>query len=92
MADTAAHLVDDVLPRVPVRQWVFSFPHLVRYLLACSPRLCAAVCRIFVRVVVGWQEEQALREGIPGAVVFTQRVSPGPRASARGSQQPGGLL
>ena len=22
----AAHLVDDVLPRVPVRQWVLSFP------------------------------------------------------------------
>ena len=26
MADTAAHLVDDVLPRVPVRQWVLSLP------------------------------------------------------------------
>ena len=26
MADTAAHLVDDVLPRVPVRQWLLSFP------------------------------------------------------------------
>jgi hypothetical protein len=77
MADTAAHLVDDVLPRVPVRQWVLSLPHRVRYLLAYNPRLCAAVRRILVRVVLGWQEEQALREGIPGArsgaVVFTQR-------------------
>ena len=26
MADTAAHLVDRVLPRVPVRQWVLSVP------------------------------------------------------------------
>ena len=77
MADTAAHLVDDVLPRVPVRHWVLSFPHRVRYLLAYNPRLCAAVRRIFVRVVLGWQEVQAQREGIPGArsgaVVFTQR-------------------
>jgi hypothetical protein len=43
MADGAAHLVDDVLPRVAVRQWVPSLPHLVRDLLACDPRLCAAV-------------------------------------------------
>jgi hypothetical protein len=26
MAQTAAHLVDHVIPRVPVRQWVLSFP------------------------------------------------------------------
>ena len=26
MADTAAHLVDRVLPRVPVRQWVLTLP------------------------------------------------------------------
>ena len=39
MADTAAHLVEDVLPHVPVRQWVLSFPHRLRYLLAYHPRL-----------------------------------------------------
>jgi len=77
MADTAAHLVDYVLPRVPVRQWVLSSPHRVRYLLAHDPSLCAAVRRIFVGVVLGWLEERAEREGVPGArsgaVVFTQR-------------------
>jgi hypothetical protein len=26
MADTAAHLVDRVVPEVPVRQWVLSLP------------------------------------------------------------------
>ena len=26
MAQTAAHLVDHVIPRVPVRQWVLSLP------------------------------------------------------------------
>jgi len=60
-----------------VRHWVLSFPHRVRYLPAYDPRLCAAVRRIFVRVVLGWHEVQAQREGIPGArsgaVVFTQR-------------------
>ena len=28
MAESAAHLVDHVLPHVPVRQWVLSFPSL----------------------------------------------------------------
>ena len=26
MAETTAHLVDEVIPQVPVRQWVLSFP------------------------------------------------------------------
>ena len=30
----AAHLVDHVFPRVPVRQWVLSLPHRLRYRLA----------------------------------------------------------
>jgi len=34
MADTAAHLVDRVLPEVPVRQWVLSLPFALRYRLA----------------------------------------------------------
>jgi hypothetical protein len=31
MADTAAHLVDRVSPRVPVRQWVLSLPFALSY-------------------------------------------------------------
>jgi hypothetical protein len=31
MADTAAHLVDRVLPEVPFRQWVLSLPFPLRY-------------------------------------------------------------
>jgi hypothetical protein len=33
MADTAAHLVDRVLPEVPVRQWVLSLSFALRYRL-----------------------------------------------------------
>jgi len=33
-ADSAAHLTDEALPRVPVRQWVLSLPFEVRYRLA----------------------------------------------------------
>src|SRR5947209_4371174 len=31
MTETAAHLVDHVLPMVPVRQWVLSLPFVLRY-------------------------------------------------------------
>ena len=34
MAQTAAHLVDHVIPRVPVRQWALSLPIPLRLLLA----------------------------------------------------------
>jgi hypothetical protein len=34
MAGRAAHLVDHVLPAVPVRQWTLSLPYRIRYLLA----------------------------------------------------------
>ena len=51
MADTAAHLVDRVLPDVPVRQWVLSVPHALRYRLAYDAKLLGQVFRIFARVV-----------------------------------------
>jgi len=77
MADVAAHLVDEVLPRVPVRQWVLSFPHRIRWLLAYDPELCASVRRIFVRALLAAYIGQAEREGTAGgrggAVVFVQR-------------------
>ena len=43
MTESAAHLLDDVLPRVPVRQWVLSVPYRLRYLLAWNHDLCRAV-------------------------------------------------
>jgi len=46
MADTAAHLVDRVLPAAPVRQWVLSLPFALRYLLAYDARLLGAVLRV----------------------------------------------
>ena len=48
MVDTAAHLVERVLPDVPVRQWVLALPHRIRFLCAYDPT-CAAPCAIFVR-------------------------------------------
>ncbi|MES9905662.1 MAG: transposase zinc-binding domain-containing protein [Sedimenticola sp.] len=33
MVETAAHLVDHIIPQVPVRQWVISLPKRLRYFL-----------------------------------------------------------
>ncbi len=43
MAETAALLVDEVLPDRPLRQWVLSLPHALRFLLAGNP---AALTRV----------------------------------------------
>ena len=51
MADTAAHLVDRVFPHVPVRQWVLSFPHALRYRLAYDSHLITDVLDIFIKTV-----------------------------------------
>jgi len=50
-ADTAAHLVDNVFPHVPIRQWVLSLPIEVRYRLAYDKRLLSDVLAVFLRAV-----------------------------------------
>jgi hypothetical protein len=77
MADTAAHLVDRVLPDVPVRQWVLALPHRVRFLCAYDPELCRGVRRVFVRAITSFYKRRARDRGIEeprtGCIVFTQR-------------------
>ncbi len=51
MAETAAYLVDHLLPRVPVRQWVLSFPIPLRSLFAVNPQLLTPVLRILHRAI-----------------------------------------
>ena len=43
MADTALHLVEQVIPEVAVRQWVCSLPWRLRVLCGYDKRLCADV-------------------------------------------------
>jgi Transposase zinc-binding domain/Putative transposase len=77
MAERAAHLVDHVFPDVPVRQWVLSLPHRLRYLLAWDHDLCRAVSGVAVRAVLGFLRRRARRDGVDdgrsGAVVVVQR-------------------
>jgi hypothetical protein len=77
MAERAAHLVDDVLPFVAVRQWVLTFPHRVRYVLAWDHGLCRSVVAMFLRTVLGHLCTRARRRGVAdgrgGAVAIVQR-------------------
>jgi hypothetical protein len=62
MVETAAHLTDQVLPRVPYRQWVLSVPKRVRWHLREKPEVISGLLRIFLRAV-----ETTLRRRSPGA-------------------------
>jgi len=77
MAERAAHLVDHVFPPVPVRQWVLSLPHRIRYVLAWDHPLCRAVVGVFMRAVLGWLRARARWHGVAngrgGAVAIIQR-------------------
>ena len=77
MTESAARLVDEVLPRVPVRQWVLSLPYRLRYLLAWDHALARAVLRVYVRVLLGFQRHRArryrIRDGRSGSVTVIQR-------------------
>jgi hypothetical protein len=76
MAETAAHLVDHVIPHVPVRQWVLSVPKRLRPFLHHRPRTATAVLHILLRAL-----RATLREACPtapadasfGAVSFLHR-------------------
>jgi hypothetical protein len=80
MANTAAHLVDRVIPRVPVRQWVLSLPFELRALAAFDAKVLAALVRMFVDTLEARYRAWAKRAGIGtsgaargGAVTFVQR-------------------
>jgi len=78
MADTAAHLVDRVLPEVPVRQWVLTLPYPLRYRCAWNSGLTSEVLRCFLRAVFADYRRRAKRDlrvsgGVCGAVTFIQR-------------------
>jgi ribosomal protein S27E len=51
MAESSALLIDEVLPRQPMRQWVLSFPYPLRFLLASRPEVLSKVLGIVYRTI-----------------------------------------
>jgi hypothetical protein len=77
MANTAANLVDRVLPAVPVRQWVLSLPWELRALAAFNADVLSALARIFVEAIFArhkrWAKQRGLGKAPSGAVTHVQR-------------------
>ena len=87
MADTAAHLVERVIPHVPTRQWVCSFPWGLRVLLGYDRSLCAEVLGAFAEEVsrsLRWRAKrlfglESVEDAHTGAITFVQRFDSGLR-------------
>lgn len=81
ITESATRLVDEVLPRVLVRQWVVSLLYRLRYLLAWDHALARAVLAVSVRVLLSFQRDRArrygIRDGESGSVTVIQRFGGG---------------
>ncbi len=64
MANTAAFLVDRVVPDVPVRQYVLTLPYELRKLVAFKADVLTAVARLFVESVFARSRTRAKRNGV----------------------------
>jgi hypothetical protein len=84
MNEGALNLVDYLLPDVPLRQFVFTVPFPLRFLLAFDGALLGYVVRIFVDTVIGWYGRRHVERGLPpgesGAVAVIQRANSGQQA------------
>jgi len=74
MAERAASIVDEVLPRVPVRQWVLTLPYRLRYRLAWDHALCRAVLGVYARGLLAFYARTARSHGIRGGQTGTVTV------------------
>jgi hypothetical protein len=66
MTERAAHLVDAVLPWVPVRQWVLTVPYRLRYQMAWNHGLSRAVLGVYTRALGDAYARGARACGIEG--------------------------
>lgn len=76
MAESAALLVEDILPEVPLRQWVLSFPFQLRFLFAARPAIMGEVLGIVYRVIATHLIKKAgltHKTAHTGAVTLIQR-------------------
>jgi len=76
MAERAAYLVDEVLPQVPVRQWVLTLPYRLRYRLAWDHALGRAVLGVYARVLLAFYARTARSHGIQDAGTGAVTVIP----------------
>ena len=72
MAETASHLVENIIPRVKIRQYVLSVPIPLRYWMASDKKLLAKVHKIFASEVERFYTG-IRRKNRSGSIAFVQR-------------------
>jgi transposase-like zinc-binding protein/putative transposase len=78
MAESAALLVDEVLPEVPMRQWVLSVPFPLRFLFASNPAAVSDALGVVYRAIAGFLIHKAgltQAQAQCGAITLIQRFS-----------------
>ena len=86
MAESAALLVDEIFPRLPIRQWVLSVPFALRFLLAREPQVISSVLGIVYRAIANHLIHQAgctADTAQTGAVTLIDRAHPCARPFGR---------
>jgi len=77
MSEKAYHLIDDVLPEAPYRQWVLSLPIPLRFWMATNKKLTSKVHQIASKEIAAYYLKIAKTQGIekplPGSITFIQR-------------------
>ena len=66
MEERAQRWVDEVLPRVAVRQWVLTVPWPRRWLLARRQDLARGVLKIALAEIERWLRREGIHGGLPG--------------------------
>jgi hypothetical protein len=78
MVESAAHLVNHVFPELPVRQFVLTFPFLLRFLIASQPEALTALLALVQRALSAFEirhSDLVVSWGArTGAVTLIQRV------------------
>jgi hypothetical protein len=69
MVETAAHLTDQVFPRLAVRQWVLSVPKQLRYYMQRYGPVLNMLLRTFLHVIA-----QSLQDHCTGSDHWTYRM------------------
>ena len=64
MAEVAAHLTSNILPRAPYRQFVLSVPIALRYWMATSKKLTTKIHKIFSEETEALYCDKATRKGL----------------------------
>jgi hypothetical protein len=77
MSETAAHLIDNVLPHAAFRQWVVTFPHSLRYWMAACRKLTSLIHKLVTARITHYYVHAAEQRGIKapqaGGITFVQR-------------------